>query len=108
MSRKVHVRCEVGEKLEITSKVYLSLKIEELENYCQEQEIEDAKVIKDIGSGINYRKSGLKKLIKEIILGKVRRIVVTYQDRLLRFGCEMVQQICKGCIIEFDKSRICL
>ncbi len=30
MRRKSHVRCEVGEKLEITSKVYLSLLIVEL------------------------------------------------------------------------------
>ncbi|ENZ30338.1 hypothetical protein HMPREF1084_03723 [Clostridium butyricum 60E.3] len=30
MRRKSHVRCEVGEKLEITSKVYLSLLIADL------------------------------------------------------------------------------
>lgn len=30
MRRKSHVRCEVGEKLEITSKVYLSLLIVDL------------------------------------------------------------------------------
>ncbi|ETJ20645.1 RNA polymerase sigma factor, partial [human gut metagenome] len=28
MRRKSHVRCEVGEKLEITSKVYLSLLVD--------------------------------------------------------------------------------
>jgi len=52
-------------------------------------------VIEDIGSGINYHKRGLRKLITEIILGKVKRIILTYKDRLLRFGSEILYQICR-------------
>ena len=33
-------------------------------------------------------------MIKEIVRGRVKKIVVSYRDRLLRFGCEIIQQIC--------------
>ncbi len=69
--------------------------VEDLENYCESQKIENIETLKDIGSGINYKKNGLKKLLKGIILGRVKRIVVAYSDRLLRFGSELIQQICK-------------
>ncbi len=72
----------------------LQRQIEELESYCKTQKIENIETLRDIGSGINYKKRGLKKLLKEIILGRVKRIVVAYSDRLLRFGSELIQQIC--------------
>jgi len=48
-------------------------------------------VITDIGSGINYQKPGLKKLIEKINRKEVDLIVVLYKDRLLRFGFELVE-----------------
>lgn len=52
-------------------------------------------VITDIGSGINYNNEGLLKLIDMITNGEVDRIVVLYKDRLLRFGFELIENICK-------------
>ena len=48
-------------------------------------------VITDIGSGINYNKPGLRKLIEKINRKEVDLIVVLYKDRLLRFGFELVE-----------------
>ncbi len=48
-------------------------------------------IITDIGSGINYTKPGLKKLIEKINKKEVDLIVVLYKDRLLRFGFELVE-----------------
>ena len=48
-------------------------------------------IIADIGSGINYTKPGLKKLIEKINRKEVDLIVVLYKDRLLRFGFELVE-----------------
>jgi predicted site-specific integrase-resolvase len=48
-------------------------------------------IITDIGSGINYTKPGLKKLIEKINRKEVDLIVVLYKDRLLRFGFELVE-----------------
>ena len=59
-------------------------------------------IITDIGSGINYKKKGLKQLIKLIISNEVEKVVVLYKDRLLRFGFELVEYIANlyNCEIE--------
>ncbi|MBU1558058.1 IS607 family transposase [Patescibacteria group bacterium] len=72
----------------------LKRQTESLQEYCKENKIENVEIIEDIGSGINYKKSGLKKLIKKITLGKIKRIVISFKDRLLRFGLEILEQIC--------------
>ena len=50
--------------------------------------------IQDLGSGLNYNKKGLQKLLKRIMQGDVGRLVLTHKDRLLRFGGELVFAIC--------------
>lgn len=52
-------------------------------------------IIEDLGSGLNYQKKGLKKLIKSICFSMVDRLVVTHKDRLLRFGSELIFSICE-------------
>ena len=65
-------------------------------------------IITDIGSGINYKKKGLKELLKLITQNKVEKVVVLYKDRLLRFGFELVEYIASlyNCKIEIvDTSK---
>ena len=52
-------------------------------------------IISDIGSGINYNKKGLERLIKLICLGEIERLVISHKDRLLRFGSEIIFSICE-------------
>jgi putative resolvase len=52
-------------------------------------------VLHDLGSGLNYQKKGLKKLIKAICSGHVERLVVTHKDRLMRFGAELIFSLCE-------------
>lgn len=51
-------------------------------------------IIQDIGSGINYNKKGLNKLLDMVTNGEVEKIVVLYKDRLVRFGFELIENIC--------------
>jgi putative resolvase len=51
--------------------------------------------ISDLGSGLNYNKKGLQKLLKRIMQGDVGRLVLTHKDRLLRFGSEIVFTMCE-------------
>jgi len=53
------------------------------------------KLIEDIGSGINFNRKGLRKIIKWAIEGKVKELVVAYKDRLTRFGYELIEDIIK-------------
>ncbi len=52
-------------------------------------------IIEDLGSGLNYSKKGLKRLIKLILDNQVERLVLTHKDRLLRFGSELVFSLCE-------------
>ncbi len=52
-------------------------------------------IFSDLGSGMNYNKKGLKKLIKSILAGSIGRLVITHKDRLLRFGAELIFSICE-------------
>ena len=51
--------------------------------------------ISDLGSGLDYNKKGLQKLLKRIMQGDVGRLVLTHKDRLLRFGSEIVFTMCE-------------
>lgn len=66
-----------------------------LEAYCAAQGW-TFEVVTDLGSGMNYRKRGLKRLLDDIIEGDVGRLVITRKDRLLRFGAELVFAICEA------------
>ena len=70
-----------------------------LESYCAKKGFE-YEVIQDLGSGMNYYKKGLTKLLNLILEGQVRRLVLTHKDRLLRFGAELVFAICEAKEVE--------
>ena len=70
-----------------------------LELYCARQGW-TFEVIADLGSGMNYHKKGLKKLLETIIDGQIGRLVITHKDRLLRFGAELVFAICEAKQVE--------
>ena len=57
-------------------------------------------LISDLGSGMNYQKKGLKKLLNSILTNDVGRLVLTHKDRLLRFGAELVFSICEAKNVE--------
>lgn len=57
-------------------------------------------IIADLGSGMNYRKKGLKKLLDGVMDGTVGRLVITHKDRLLRFGGELVFALCEARQVE--------
>ena len=50
-----------------------------LAGYCERQGWE-YETISDIGSGINYNKRGLTKLVKLLLTGEVKRLVITHKD----------------------------
>ena len=56
--------------------------------------------IEDLGSGINYSKKGLKRLLELILEKKIGRLVITHKDRLLRFGAELIFSLCQAREIE--------
>lgn len=51
--------------------------------------------ISDLGSGMNYRKKGLRQLLDLVVSGHLERLVITHKDRLLRFGAELIFALCE-------------
>ena len=52
-------------------------------------------MITDVGSGINYKKKGLRELVTKINNHEVSKVVILYKDRLIRFGFELIEYICE-------------
>ena len=72
--------------------------------YCDEKNLKNIELIEDLGSGLNFKKKGLKKLIKLIISSKISKLIITHKDRLLRFGSDLLINLAK----EFDIETVIL
>ena len=77
----------------------LTRQVQVLELYCSKHGYK-YEVIQDLGSGMNYYKKGLTKLIDLILDNQVQRLVLTHRDRLLRFGAELIFSICEAKNVE--------
>lgn len=60
-----------------------------------------AEFVRDIGSGINFKRKGLKTILERALRGHRITLVVAHRDRLARFGYELIQQI-----IEFHGGKL--
>ena len=65
-----------------------------LESFCNKNGWQ-TEIIRDLGSGMNYKKKGLLHLLELMVHGQMSRLVITHKDRLLRFGAEIVFRICE-------------
>jgi putative resolvase len=53
----------------------------------------NAEIVKDIGSGLNYKRKGLKSILGRCLRGEKLEVVVAHRDRLARFGFEILEWI---------------
>ena len=70
----------------------LERQVEYLKNYCSSKGYQVAKIITDISSGLNENRRGLKQLFDLVEGGEVTKVVITYKDRLTRFGFKYLEQ----------------
>ena len=66
-----------------------------LMKYITDNQIVNVECINDIGSGLNFKKKGLNKLINMILNQEIDKIILTHKDRLLRFGSDLLINIAK-------------
>lgn len=105
-----HRRYEIAQLLGIKSELSYTIGYARVSSHDQKEDLQRQKevielfcatngwqfeTIEDLGSGMNYNKKGLKRLIKLIIDAKVERLVLTHKDRLLRFGAELIFSLCE-------------
>ena len=51
----------------------------------------DYTILKDVGSGLDFKRKQLLFLLEECAMGRVGEVVVAYRDRLCRFGFELLE-----------------
>ena len=76
-------------------------------DFMQEQ-YPNHKIISDIGSGINFKRKGLRTLIEMATKGRVKQIVVAYRDRLCRFAILKLvfAETCAAVVAKFGLSKV--
>ncbi len=50
-------------------------------------------IVEDIGSGIDFNKKGIKKIIDLAIEKRIKEVVVLHKDRLARIGFEIIEHL---------------
>jgi predicted site-specific integrase-resolvase len=78
---------------------YLENQVRRLEEYAKSRGWE-YKIIKEIASGVNENRRGLRKLLNMVKRGEVERVVIEYPDRLARFGFNYLKEFFEGFGVE--------
>ena len=51
----------------------------------------DFTVVRDVGSGINYKRKGFQTILERLFKGDIKKVVVAHQDRFVRFGFDFFE-----------------
>lgn len=73
----------------------LATQKEALRAYCQEHAIKVDQWVEDVGSALNYKRKGFNQVIEDIELGHVKRLIIGYEDRFVRFGYDWFEAFCE-------------
>ena len=70
----------------------------------------DYEILYDIGSGINFNRPNLNKILNYAIKNELEELAIAYKDRLCRIGYELIEKILKeysntNIIIENDEVK---
>jgi putative resolvase len=68
---------------------------EALRAYCLEHGIKVDQWVEEVGSALNYKRKGFNQVIEDIELGRVKRLIIGYEDRFVRFGYDWFEAFCE-------------
>lgn len=99
IERKTYLYARVST---VKQKKDLENQIQLLKNYCFQNGLQINGIYTDVASGISFEKrKDFFIMLDDIIAGKVKKVVITYKDRLSRVGFELFNYLFKkyGCEI---------
>jgi predicted site-specific integrase-resolvase len=106
--------CEKSENKEndqdLQSKIILYARVSSLhqkEDLERQKEIlvnkyPNSEIISDVGSTLNYKRKGLRKLLETVFSKNVKKVVILYKDRLCRFAFDLFESIFKFQGVEIE------
>jgi len=74
-----------------TQRDNLERQIKAISQYAKERGL-NVEILKDIDSGLNEDRKNFQKLLKMVMNKEVSKVIITYPDRLTRFGFKTLQQ----------------
>jgi len=72
------------------------------------QRFPEAEIVKDVGSGLNFKRKGLLSLLDRLARGTKLTVVVAHKDRLARFGAEIIAHMLEqngGELVVLDRTE---
>jgi predicted site-specific integrase-resolvase len=109
--KRMYNKCQVLQRLGVDeqetrrsvvyARVSSSHQKEDLDRQLQrlQSEFPSYDTYSDIGSGLNWHRKGLRAILEGVYNNDIGEVVVTYRDRLCRFGFELLEWI-------FEKHRV--
>ena len=73
-----------------TQKDDLERQVQAIQQYAREKGLE-VEILKDVGSGLNENRKNYRKLLELVAKGEVSKVIITYPDRLTRFGFKTLE-----------------
>ena len=55
----------------------------------------EGELVKEVGGGLNFKRKGLISILGRVLQGDIQRVIVCHQDRLARFGVELIRWMCE-------------
>ncbi|MFN8487192.1 MAG: IS607 family transposase [Caldilineaceae bacterium] len=70
-----------------------------LQQFCTASGIAVNEWVKEIGGGLNFGRPKFLQVVDSLIAGQIECLVIAHKDRLVRFGYELLEHLCKrhGC-----------
>ncbi len=90
--RRTLAYCRVSSQAEIPA---LQHQKGALQQYCEQSGIKVDEWIMEVGGGLNFERKQFLKLVDAVLAGEVACVVLAHQDRLARFGYELLVHLCR-------------
>jgi len=70
-----------------------------LEDFTAARGLADVEWIEEVGGGLNFKRPKFTAVMESVERGEVKTLVIAHKDRLVRFGFEWFETLCrrKGC-----------
>jgi putative resolvase len=66
-----------------------------LEAFCTQRNIEVDEWMMEVGGGLNFKRKQFLSLVDALLEGQVERVILAHQDRLARFGYQLLVHLCE-------------
>lgn len=70
-----------------------------LADFCAARGLANVEFVDEVGGGLNFKRARFLAILDRVIAGEVSHLIVAHEDRLTRFGFDLLKHLCDrhGC-----------